>query len=252
VWLVVGMSQPEDWELQLAPLVNTSDLLSVFEPENGVLAGVTLKASHSSVQPKASRAANEAATVSASEAVYHNAATSKITKERVEILSYPMNGVGARKCLREAVMLKRPSLCGESPSPAVRRGLQHIISPLGIWTTAKTSFLHVRAILDSWACPIGSRFAFWRQNPGLPSFPLPPPCLPTFLLALTNTFADPIAPPSFPSLFLCAAGPEQSWHSHIGEVSRYDISGSPPSPSSAKSCLLRLFRLRSFSIVWSR
>ena len=128
----------------MAPLIRTADLLSVFEPDNGVLAGITLKSAHGPAQKRSSRAANDSATASPPEAVYRNGAINKATQDRVEILSYPMNGIGARKCLREAVLLKRPSLCAEHQPPAIRRGLQHLISPLGIWTTAETSFLHVR------------------------------------------------------------------------------------------------------------
>lgn len=163
------MSHPENWELQLAPLINTADLLSVFEPDNGVLAGITMKSAHSSPQPRSSRTSNESATALLPDAVYRNGATNKATKDRVEIISYPMNGAGAKKCLREAVMLKRPSLCAEHQTSATRRGLQHIISPLGIWTTAETSLLHVRRARRRPVLKGASLFCRSEANLGLPS-----------------------------------------------------------------------------------
>lgn len=135
------MAKHEDWELQLAPLVSTSDLLDVFDIEGSVLAGVKLR---SGAQVPVSRGKSESVTQAAVEASYIDVASRKGAKEHIEVRSYPMDAIGARKCLREAVILRRTALCAEPPLPQFRRGLSHLITPLGIWTTEKTSFLHVR------------------------------------------------------------------------------------------------------------
>lgn len=139
------MAQTQNWELQLAALVNTSDLLNFFEPENGILAGIKLKTTQQTQAHRTKFGATDSAVTLTAEVLHRDRAVRKNTKEAVEIFSYPMDASGAKRCMREAVLLKRAAMAADQNSPSIRRGLRHLIAPIGIWTTQETSFLHVRS-----------------------------------------------------------------------------------------------------------
>lgn len=138
------MSSAASWELQLAPLINTADLLTEFEPDNAVLAGFKLQHGAVSQSGRGNILNPQSSQTSPSSTLYEDKATRKINKERVTIYSYPMDADGASRCLREATFLKRPQLWSEPTSLVNQRRLSHIVTPLGVWTTAETSYLHVR------------------------------------------------------------------------------------------------------------
>lgn len=138
------MAKPEDWELQLVPLIQTVDLLDVFEIEGSTLAGVSQREDAEGSVAQNKEGVRDDATKSGPEAPIIDMAVRKATLEKVQIRSYPMEARGAVRCLREAIFLRKNGLTAETAPPQFWRGLSHFIAPLGIWTSDKTSHLHVR------------------------------------------------------------------------------------------------------------
>ena len=138
------MAKPEDWELQLVPLIQTVDLLDVFEIQGSTLAGVSQREGVEGSVSQGNGGARDSSTKGEPDGPIIDMAVRKATHERVQIRSYPMEARGAVRCLREAIFLRKNGLTMETAPPQFRRALSHFIAPLGIWTSDKTSHLHVR------------------------------------------------------------------------------------------------------------
>lgn len=142
--LIETMAKHEAWELELAPLMQMDDLLDVYDIEGSSLAGVPQRDGEGTSASQVRDALRDAATKSDPEAPFIDMAVRKATHERVQIRSYPVDAQGAARCLREAIFLRKNGLTLETAPSQFRRALSHFIQPIGVWTSDKSSHLHVR------------------------------------------------------------------------------------------------------------
>lgn len=154
--------QPDDWELQLAIMLEPTELLVDILPDHDIIAAsrIQLQGTPSS-SPSGSPSKTRTTVLSHSSSNpslaspehsskqkhngYKVGGTCQSTGERVQILSYDLDAEGAKKCMREGVLLKRRSLLhGKALTPSLQLGLSNTVLPIGIWMSKFSTKLYVR------------------------------------------------------------------------------------------------------------